>query len=318
MDDHVQPFQLEAQPVRGRLVRLGALVSSIVERHDYPDPVATLLSEVVTLATVLSTGLKYEGVFSLQTSGKGPVRLLVADVTSGGDVRGYAQFDADKVSEAARGAPGAAAGMRPSAARLLGPGYLAFTVDQGQHTERYQGIVELTGSTLVDCIHHYFRQSEQLATGIRLAVERDPEGGWRGAALLLQRMPPAGIGAESADEEDADAPDDDGWRRALTLLATATDAELLDPELAPHDLLYRLFHEEGVRVYRPRALRAGCRCSRARVERVLRSLTRAEIGTLEEEDGAVVATCEFCNASYRFSREEVDALIDAAAARRPQ
>jgi molecular chaperone Hsp33 len=317
MNDQVQRFQLEAQAVRGRLVRLGPLVSSVVERHAYPEPVATLLSEMVTLAIVLSTGLKYEGVFTLQTNSKGPVRLIVADVTSAGEVRGYAQFDTQQVDAVV-----AAVGAGASVPRLLGPGYLAFTVDQGSNTERYQGIVELIGATLVDCVQHYFRQSEQLETGIRMAVARGRgEGGpeWRAGALMLQRMPVEGgeAAAGSGDEDDdADAGDDD-WRRALMLLATASNAELLDPTLEPNDLLYRLFHEEGVRVFRPRTLKPGCRCSRARVERVLRSLTGEELTSLEEEDGAIVATCEFCNARYRFSRDDI-AQITGQPAERPQ
>jgi molecular chaperone Hsp33 len=313
MNDQVQRFQLEAQAVRGRLVRLGPLVSSVVERHAYPEPVATLLSEMVTLAIVLSTGLKYEGVFTLQTNSKGPVRLIVADVTSAGEVRGYAQFDSKRVEEVV-----ATAGAGASVPRLLGPGYLAFTVDQGSNTERYQGIVELTGATLVDCVQHYFRQSEQLETGIRMAVARAGGEGvpeWRAGALMLQRMPGAAGGAAARDEEDDDFDSetaDDDWRRALMLLSTASNAELLDPTLEPNDLLYRLFHEEGVRVFRPRTLRPGCRCSRERVERVLRSLTGEELSSLEEEDGAIVATCEFCNSSYRFSREDVAALTGLA------
>jgi molecular chaperone Hsp33 len=317
MTDQVQRFQLESQPVRGRLARLGPLVSTILERHAYPEIVAGLLGEVVTLAAVLSTGLKYDGVFTLQTSSKGAVRLLVADVTSTGDVRGYAQFDAERLAEVV-----GSAGPGASVPRLLGHGYLAFTVDQGTHTERYQGIVELTGATLVDCIHHYFRQSEQLDTGIRLAVSRAaPQAAgsaWRAGAIMLQRMP-GGSGRHRAggalagfdDHVDplsaAEAADDD-WRRALMLLGTASDSELQDPALPANDLLYRLFHEEGVRVFRPRSLRLGCRCSRERVERVLVSLTPEEIATLEQEDGAVVASCEFCNARYRFSSEDMAML----------
>ncbi|MBX6320273.1 MAG: Hsp33 family molecular chaperone [Rhodospirillaceae bacterium] len=323
MNDEVHRFQLEAQAVRGRLVRLGPLVSSVIERHDYPEPVAALLSEMVTLAIVLASGLKYEGVFTLQTNSKGPVRLIVADVTSAGEVRGYAQFDAARVDAVV-----AAAGSAASVPRLLGPGYLAFTVDQGPRTQRYQGIVELTGATLVDCVQHYFRQSEQLETGIRMAVSRAGEGtpGWRAGAIMLQRMPASGVEPAVRDgEEDSAAggPDesaDDDWRRALMLLATASNAELLDPALEPNDLLYRLFHEEGVRVFRPRSLRPGCRCSRERVERVLRSLTADELSSLEEEDGAIVATCEFCNTRYRFTREDVAWLTAGrgAAGPRPQ
>lgn len=301
-DDLIQPFQIEGRAVRGRLVRLGPLVDEILHRHAYPDPVAALLAEMVALAAVLSAALKFEGVFSLQTKGDGAIRLMVADVTSAGDVRGYAQFDDEQLA-AASADPATASAPVP---HLLGSGYLAFTVDQGPHTERYQGIVELSGGTLVDCVHHYFRQSEQLQADIKLAVGREARTdggglGWRAGALMVQRMPPAGAPATVAEEAEED------WRRALALTASSTPGELLDPALAPNDLLYRLFHEDGVRVFAPGTLRAACRCSRERVERVLRSMPRGEIETLKV-DGAVVVTCEFCNDSYRFSDEDLDRL----------
>src|SRR5262245_23322940 len=203
LDDLIQPFKLEGQAVRGRLVRLGPLLDVILHRHQYPDAVATLLAEMLALSAALAGALKYEGVFTLQTKGDGPIRLMVADVTSSGDVRGYAQFDAERL--AAIGAT--AEGSSLSVPRLLGAGYLAFTVDQGQHTERYQGIVELTGATLAECVHHYFRQSEQFEAAIKLAAGRSaPDGTWRAGALMLQRLPPEAGAAEDVE---------DGWRRAL-------------------------------------------------------------------------------------------------------
>jgi molecular chaperone Hsp33 len=250
----------------------------------------------VALAAGLAGALKYEGVFTLQTKGDGPVRLMVADVTSDGDVRGYAQFDAERLAAVT----GAAGGGSLSVPKLLGAGYLAFTVDQGAHTERYQGIVELTGATLADCIHHYFRQSEQLDSVVKVAAGR-ATGGWRAGALMLQRLPPA---SGAGDEEE------DGWRRALAFMASSTERELLDERLSPNELLYRLFHEDGVRVFTPSSLRAGCRCSRARVERVLRSLPADEIDGFKI-DGVIIVTCEFCSARYEFSDAQIAALKDA-------
>jgi len=290
-DDLIQPFKIEGQDVRGRLVRLGPLVDTVLGRHQYPPAVANLLAEMLAMAAALAATLKYEGVFTLQTKGDGPVRLLVADVTSGGDMRGYAQFDDERLAAAV------ADGGFLSVPKLLGAGYLAFTVDQGQHTERYQGIVELAGATLADCVHHYFHQSEQLDAAVKIAAGR-MRSGWRAGALMLQRLPPS---AAAADESE------DDWRRALALMASSTAEELLDPELAPNDLLFRLFHEDGVRVFPPADVRAGCRCSRERVERVLRSLPDAEVADLTV-DGLIVATCEFCSAAYSFSEAEVAAL----------
>ena len=236
--------------------------------------------------------MKYEGIFTLQTKGDGPISLMVADVTSTGDVRGYAQFDAERL---------AGADTIDSAApvpALLGDGYLAFTVDQGEHTERYQGIVELSGDTLSDGIQHYFRQSEQLDTGIKVAVAFT-DLGWRGGALMLQRLPEDQVqqtlGSDVADD----------WRRAMVLMGTCTDRELLDPNLPANDLLFRLFNEDGVRVWAPSDLNASCRCSRDRVATVLASLPRDEIADLKV-NGNVEVTCEFCNSTYTFDDAQLD------------
>jgi molecular chaperone Hsp33 len=296
-DDLVQPFQVDPFRLRGRLVRLGPLLDRILTRHDYPGPVATMLGEAIVLAVSLSGALKYDGVFTLQTKGDGPIRLLVADVTTAGAVRGYAQFDAAKL---------AALGPDPalSVPRLLGVGYLALTVDQGEHTERYQGIVALEGATLAECVHHYFRQSEQVEAGIKVAVAQrrgaDGQSLWRGGTLMIERLPKGG-GASAREAED------EGWRRAMVLMSTGTSDELLDSTLAPETLLFRLFHEDGVRVYRPHALTAKCRCSRARVERMLTALTARGLAELVV-DGKLVVTCEFCNASYSFDEDAVAAL----------
>ena len=290
-DDIVQPFQIDASDLRGRLVRVGPVLDEILSKHAYPEPVARLLGETITLAITLAGALKYEGIFTLQTKGDGPISLMVADVTSTGDVRGYAQFDAERLTaaDAASDAP---------VPTLLGTGYIAFTVDQGEHTERYQGIVELSGETLSDSIQHYFRQSEQLDTGIKVAVAFT-DVGWRGGALMLQRLPEDQIqqtlGSDVADD----------WRRAMVLMGTCTDRELLDPNLSANDLLFRLFNEDGVRVWAPTDLNASCRCSRERVATVLASLPRDEIADLKV-NGNVEVTCEFCNSTYTFDDAQLD------------
>jgi molecular chaperone Hsp33 len=296
-DDLVEPFEIEPYQLRGRLVRVGPALDRIISQHDYPPAVGTLLGEAIVLAVALASTLKYDGVFTLQTKGDGPIRLLVADVTTSGAVRGYAQYDAATLAEAA--ATGAA-----SVPRLLGAGYLAFTVDQGEDTERYQGIVALEGASLAECIHHYFRQSEQIAAGIKVAVDRGAEGAWRGGCLLIQKLPDGERAEFLGTREELE----DGWRRALILMGSATSQELTDPELAPEDLLFRLFHEDGVRVFRTHGVRAECRCSRERIDRVLRSLPFDERQDLGEADGSVTVTCQFCNASYRFERDDVAAI----------
>ncbi len=292
--DLVQPFQIEAPGLRGRLVRLGPAVDTILTRHDYAPAVATLLAEALVLAVALAAALKYDGLFTLQIKGDGPVRMLVADVTSGGAIRGYVEVDAEAtLSDEIAGAPVPA---------LLGKGYLAFTVDQGQHTERYQGIVELTGATLADCVRHYFEQSEQFSAAVHLAVDRDAAGSWRAAALMLQRLPEHEM-IVSREERD------ESWRRAVILMSSATRAELLDPLLAPEALLYRLFHEDGVRVFRPQGLAFGCRCSRERAARILAALPRGEVLDLTI-DGKVTVTCQFCNTTETFDADAIEALFD--------
>lgn len=302
-DDVIQPFMLERSGVRGRLVRVGQVADSILRRHDYPEPVARLLGEMLALAGLLSAMLKFDGIFTVQTSGDGPVSLMVVDFTSEGAVRGYAQFDPDRLPPA----EGGSSRENADVLRLLGSGRLAFTVDHTAAAERYQGIVELNGRTLAECLHHYFQQSEQIASGIRLYAdrvhERDGVARWRAGGLILQRLPEeAGVrDLEEIDQEDA-------WRRAVVLMASCTNHELCDPGLTPHELLYRLFHEDGVRVYQMRELADRCRCSRSRVANVLRAMPAAEVADLKADDGTVQVTCEFCNRMYVFDDDDVAAL----------
>jgi molecular chaperone Hsp33 len=267
------------------------VVDTVLTAHAYPEPVATLLGEAIVVAVILAGALKYEGVFTLQTKGDGPVRLLVADVTSAGAVRGYAQYDAALLAKV----------TSPSVPRLLGAGHIAFTVDQGEHTDRYQGIVELQGATLAECAHHYFRQSEQLQAGIKTAIGRDPESGaWRAGGIMLQRLPAAGLDAFAREAQE------DGWRRAMILMSSSTAGELLAPALSPRDLLFRLFHEDGVRVFDAHGLAAKCRCSRQRIERILRQLPAADNAEIVQ-DAEISVTCEFCNTRYAFARDEIAA-----------
>lgn len=288
--DLVQPFLLESSGIRGRLLRLENVCDQIVARHDYPEPVARLLAEMLALCGGLASLIKYEGIFTLQASGDGPLRMLVVDVTSEGEMRGYAGFDKARIDELIAGLDGP-----PTVPQLFGKGHLAFTVDhQGSHSDRYQGIVALTGDTLADCLQHYFMQSEQLQSGIVLAAGRRG-GHWLSAALVLQRLPEEAIHAIE---------DEDDWRRAMVLQASVREDELLDDSLGFNDLLFRLFHEEGVRVFEPRALTDGCRCSREKLENVLQSMPRAEIEDLKT-DGVVEVTCQFCTQVYRFDDDDL-------------
>jgi molecular chaperone Hsp33 len=309
-DDQALPFQLDALGVRGRLVRLGPTLDDIIERHGYPLAVARPLAEAMVLCAALATSLKYDGIFTLQISGDGPIRLLVTDLTTDGALRGYAQFDSWKLAVAlGAGNHEAPDGYVP---KLFGHGRLSFTVDQGQHTARYQGVVPLEGATLADCAHTYFRQSEQLPTGIKISAQRtvaDGVGHWRAAALMVQQMPEFDAGRIDVDREQRE----DDWRRAVILMASATEAEMLDAGLPGTTLLYRLFHQERPRQFERRPFVARCRCSRPRIDRVLRSIKREELGDMRDPSGRVVVKCEFCSTEYAYDDRDLDRIYASAA-----
>lgn len=306
LDNVIQPFQIDASRLRGRLVKLGPVLDDILTRHAYPHAVAHALGELLALAALLGDMMKFDGIFTLQMRGEGAIKLMVVDITSAGILRGYASFDEEKVAGLGEGPHTVGA--------LFGDGHLALTVDQGAEMERYQGIVNLEGDSLVDVVNHYFRQSEQIDTGITVAVAQVdgrhplPEGregaGWRAAAMMLQRLPEEG-GHALADASASSA--EDGWRRAMVMLSTVTEQESLDPQLPPNDLLFRLFHEDGVRVFRPSTVVRGCRCSEERIASVLRGVPRAELEELKE-NGVVDVTCEFCSTHYIFDDAKLDAL----------
>jgi molecular chaperone Hsp33 len=287
-DSHVQTFHLQLANLRGRLVRLSGALNDILKPHNYPEPVAKLLSETVVLTTLLSSMLKYEGLFILQAQGDGAVTRLVADMNSDGNIRATAGFDPVKLA--------AIEDPNPSLKDLMGEGYLAFTVDQGEYSERYQGIVQLQGNTLQDCIHHYFAQSEQIATSIRMAVGQDETGVWRGGAIMLQHMPD-----HSNIPQDA-KPIAENWNRAQILLQTCKNEELLDPRLHDDTLLIRLFHEEGVVVYPSQKITKYCRCSPDKIETVIQGLPEADRSEIVV-DGKITMTCEFCATTYTFDPE---------------
>jgi len=291
--DYIRPFQIEDLGLNGRLVRLGDVLDQAFARHQYPDEIANLLGQTMALAATLSGAIKYDGVFTLQVQGDGPVSPLMVDLTSGGDIRGYVRFDTDKLAKA-RVRGGA---IVP---KLLGAGHMAFTVDQGPDTERYQGIVGLEGENLADCAQNYFQQSEQLETAIVVAADTTSLPGSRSAALMIQRLPSSQAGTYIRDEED------DAWRRAVVLMSSVTQRELLDPDLSDNALLYRLYHEDGVRVFDSKPILHQCRCSETRVKRTLASFPKEEISELAD-DGIVSVTCEFCKMVYRFPVGEAHA-----------
>jgi molecular chaperone Hsp33 len=310
MQDLVLPFEVKPLGIRGRVVRLGPVIDDILSRHDYPASVAGLLAQSVALAALLGTTLKFDGKFILQTKTDGPVNMLVADFQSPNAVRGVARYVKPQV---------AALGDGPSEVSLLGEGYLAMTVDQGADMERYQGIVALGGAlgtgSLVDAAHTYFQQSEQIPTRLQLAagplmMRGDKGQHWRTGAILIQHLPREG-GIKAMDLPPGDVPEgvdfetqeDDDWVKAKLLLDTVEHHELLDPTLSAEDLLYRLYHEDGVTVYPAINLQRHCTCSRETVSDMLTNFAPQDRADMIK-DGTIEVVCEFCSTAYRFKPAE--------------
>jgi len=306
IDDAVLPFEVDALDLRGRLTRLGPSLDDILTKHDYPAPVGKLLGEAIVLTTLLGSSLKFDGRFILQTQTDGPVSFLIVDFKAPDRLRAYARYDASRLT----------AGQ--DSGTLLGNGHLAMTVDQGPDMSRYQGLVALHGGSLEDAAHEYFLRSEQIPTRVRLAVGeewRSSDGGkhrWRAGGVLMQFLPKAPERARQADLHPGDAPDgtvlhtikeDDAWAEGRSLVATVEDVELIDPDLSGERLLYRLFHERGVRVFSPQPLQAQCSCSREAVSAMLKSFDPHERAAMVQDD-KVVVTCEFCSSVYQFTPHE--------------
>ncbi|AQZ53578.1 Hsp33 family molecular chaperone [Martelella mediterranea] len=310
-DDMVVPFQVDALDVRGRTVQLGPLLDTMLARHAYPEPVARLLAEAVVLTALIGTSLKFEGKFTVQTKGDGPVDLLVADFSTPDALRGYARFD-----QAALDAAIEAGKSEPEA--LLGRGVLAFTIDQGGFMQPYQGIVELDGRSLEEIAMAYFRQSEQIPTAVRLGVaklfSRDEDGqpreSWRAGGLVAQFLPQEPERMRQPDLHGGDGDDgvlshdpDDAWSEARAMVETIDLDEMTDPEVGAERLLYRLFHERGVTVYPAHGVYDRCSCSREKIRDVLGAFTAEELAE-STENGKITVTCEFCSTAYEYAPEE--------------
>ncbi len=302
-DDIVLPYTVESLSTRGRLVRLGAVIDAILKRHAYPDPIARLVAEAAALTVLLGSALKIEGGFQLQTKTDGVASMLIVDFDAPSNLRALARFDAERLSRASAAA---------RSGDLLGAGHLALTIDPGSGLSRYQGVVALDGQGLEEAAHQYFQRSEQIPTLVRLAVgEIVTPGGahWRAGGLMAQFLPDSPERRRQADLDPGDAPpgvlrdivvEDDHWTEAKALAATTEDHELIDPTLSSERLLYRLFHERGVRVFEPGTLRDACRCSTARIDAMLHSFTAAERADMIGDDGRIGVTCEFCSTKRVF------------------
>lgn len=313
-DDVIVPFSVSSLDVRGRTGQFGSAINSILERHAYPDPVTQLLAQALSLTALLGSSLKFDGKFIMQTQTDGPVNLLVADLRANGALRGYARFDKDYFDQRPN--------QKTTSAELLGNGILGFTVDQGEYMQRYQGLVQLNGQSLEEAAIHYFKQSEQLPTEIRLSVAElfTPTTGttgstkkWRAGGLIAQFMPTEPDRMKQMDLPGGDAPEgsaalsdfleDDAWTEAKALIRTISDVELTDPDIGPERLLYRLFNQHNPRRFEALAVRDECSCSRNRLKDVLSGFS------IEERKdsmvhGQIIVDCEFCSKQYAFSGDE--------------
>ena len=288
-EDAVAVFQIEGKQVRGRAVRLGAALDKALRGHDYPEAVSRLLGEAVLIGALMARTLKFDGRLLVQAHGtnEGAVSMIIADCTTGGDIRAYARYDEPSLERILAQNP------NPNAYTLLGGGTFAMTIDQGPDMENYQGISAVEGESLADCAEHYFEQSEQIPTRIRMAVGQLQTPGqdpiWRGGAIMVQQV--------AGDMSRGDTKDD--WNTAQALLSTTKDLELIDPDLGTPELLYRLFHEDGVRMMGYDGVQAKCKCSRERLMASISGFPKAEIDSMFE-DGKISAKCDFCATDYVF------------------
>ena len=293
IDNLVTVFQLDGQPIRGRAVHLGdALDKAIGQR--YPESVARLLGEAMMLCAIVARSLKFDGRLIIQCHGtnEGAISLLLADCTTKGAIKGYARWDDESLKEIALD------NRNPGADILLGGGTFSMTIDQGPDMDQYQGLAAIEGQRLSDCAEHYFAQSEQIPTQIRLACGLIQEAGqepvWRGGGIMIQKI--------ADDELRGDTKN--AWVTAQSLFGTITDVELLDPDLSQNRLLYRLFHEGGVRVVETAIIEAKCTCSRERLHKTLKAFDIKALDDMAEQ-GEIKANCEFCDTDYIFKLENI-------------
>ncbi|WP_336278769.1 Hsp33 family molecular chaperone [Bartonella sp. CB175] len=310
-DDTVTPFQVKELDIRGRVVQLGKAVNSILTQHQYPEPVSYLLAEALVLTVLLGTSLKLKGKFILQTHSDGPVNMLVCDFSPPSGLRGYARFDEKNLKQAI-------ANGQISSKELLGKGTLALTIDQGAYTQRYQGIVALDGSNLQEVARTYFDQSEQIPTDIHLAVailiKRNQQGKsqkiWRAGGILTQLLPQT-FPYNKISESDKQPEEiktrihlEDQWQETKILTATINDTELTDPQVGSKQLLFRLFHEQGVRVFKPLPIINQCSCSRPKIKEILEGFPTDERVKMIQNK-YISVTCEFCSTTHRFKPQEL-------------
>ena len=299
MNDTCLSFNLDNNIFRGRIVRLDHVLQEIFSHRQYPDNVAAAVAETTVLGVVLASLMKFDGLFTLQMQGDGPLSVLVTDVSSAGKIRSCAKYDGEAIEkmQVLRKTTGT---IEP-APHWLGNGSLIFTVDQGKNTEMYQGDVDLQGKNLTECALRYFKNSEQIDTYLRLFSQKNAKGLWQAGALLLQKMPVVGGTAASEDNQEKIAA---LWEEDKILSDSLKQEEMFDENLRMEDILFRLFHEHQVRVVKEDDFTFGCRCNREKLFNTLSSMSEKDIEDMSE-NGKITATCNFCGQVYSFDKSEL-------------
>jgi molecular chaperone Hsp33 len=306
-DDTVLPFQLDASGIRGRVARLDGVLDQVLKQHAYPSVIEALVAETALLTALIGQAVKLRWKLSLQVRGKGPARLIATDYygpTEDGEparIRAYASYDADRLD------------LSADPFSQIGEGYFAVMIDQGEGMVPYQGFTPIAGKSLSDCAQTYFAQSEQIPTRFALAYGESAEPGrplhWRAGGIMLQHMP--AVGGVAADQGSGEGgllthadilggAESEDWNRANLLLDTVETLEMIGPSVPPTDLLVRLFHEEGPRVFEAQPVRFGCSCNEEKVRSTMSIYSQKDIAHMTTEAGIVTADCQFCGAHYEL------------------
>ena len=286
LDNHIIPFQLGGNRVRGSIVRLGTAVSDIIKRHKYPQNIESLLADTLTITACLGSRMKHDGVFTIQAKGTGEVHTLFSDVTNNGFLRVYVGFNTDLSIQ------------DKDLISLMVSGHITFTLDQGKYSKRYQGIVALEDKSISKSAELYFNNSEQLETKFVVFNNYDSECSFKeklflSGLIMLQKLP----NKTDMDEEE----NKEVWENSLNFLSTLKKEECLSVSLTSRDILFRLFNEVGVTVYDEIVVQDKCRCSKEKVELAIKNLNKDELNEIADEKGNIKVICEFCKMERSFN-----------------
>ncbi|MEI7668834.1 MAG: Hsp33 family molecular chaperone HslO [Pseudomonadota bacterium] len=297
--DIVQPFLIDHSSIRGRFVRLENVLNNILNAHNYHHTVSYYLAEQIVLASLLSATLQKDGILTVQAKGDGAIKFIVVDIMASGIIRGYAEVNDEKISEITKKSKNNILPLN----KIMGKGYLAVTLDEGGSKERHQSLVELNSDSISDAFSEYFRQSNQVEIAIKVIINKPNKDNksWSASGIIIERMPIEG-GNKS---EISDIEQNEIWERTKLFMSTLKEDEMLAPDITPQNLLYRLFNEDGVWVYKLQHLNSGCRCSRKRIRAIFKSIPQEELLATLDETGKMKVNCQFCNKQEIFTKADI-------------